>query len=126
MKKQNLFKISNNVQEYSNAFKTMGLNFQGEIPVFVDHKREDLLHNIKRINNEYSECYKTTLIYQFLCRRLFILVERKNWTTNGSLREYFSKKTDLSDISYEYLNKTLYDINYRQRKYWFTELNVKF
>jgi len=40
----------------------MGLNFQGEIPVFVDHKREDLLHNIKRINNEYSECYKTTPI----------------------------------------------------------------
>ncbi|TMR44558.1 hypothetical protein [Streptococcus pseudopneumoniae] len=64
MKKQNLFKISNNVQEYSNAFNTMGLNFQGEIPVFVDHKREDLLHNIKRINNEYSECYKTTPIYQ--------------------------------------------------------------
>lgn len=56
----------------------MGLNFQGEIPVFVDHKREDLLHNIKRINNEYSECYKTTPIYQFLCRRLFILIERKN------------------------------------------------
>lgn len=76
MKKQNLFKISNNVQEYSNAFNTMGLNFQGENPFFVDHKREDLLHNIKRINNEYSECYKTTLIYQFLCRRLFILVER--------------------------------------------------
>jgi len=100
----------------------MGLNFQGEIPVFVDHKREDLLHNIKRINNEYSECYKTTPISQFLCRRLFILIERKNWTTNGSLREYFSKKTDLSNISYEYLNKTLYDNNYRQRKCWFTKL----
>lgn len=64
MKKKNLFKILDNVQEYKNSFNALGLNYQGEIPIFVDIEREDLLHNIKRFNNEYSECFKPTPIYQ--------------------------------------------------------------
>ena len=35
---------------------------------------------------------------------------------NGQPREYFPKKTDLATISYEALNKALYDINHRPRK----------
>lgn len=39
-----------------------------------------------------------------------------NENANGLLREYFPKKTDLATISYEALNKALYDINHRPRK----------
>ena len=39
-----------------------------------------------------------------------------NENSNGLLREYFPKKTDLVAISDEALNKALYDINHRPRK----------
>ena len=39
-----------------------------------------------------------------------------NENSNGLLREYFPKKTDLATISDEALKKTLYDINHRPRK----------
>ena len=39
-----------------------------------------------------------------------------NENSNGLLREYFPKKTDLAAISDEALNKALYDINHRPRK----------
>jgi len=40
----------------------------------------------------------------------------RNENSNGLLREYFPKKTDLAAISDEALNKALYDINHRPRK----------
>ena len=40
-----------------------------------------------------------------------------NENANGLLREYFPKKMDLATISGETLNKALYDINHRPRKY---------
>jgi transposase insI for insertion sequence element IS30B/C/D len=40
-----------------------------------------------------------------------------NENANGLLREYFPKKTDLATISDEDLNRALYDINHRPRKY---------
>lgn len=39
-----------------------------------------------------------------------------NENSNGLLREYFPKKTDLAAISDEALKNALYDINHRPRK----------
>ena len=39
-----------------------------------------------------------------------------NENANGLPRDYFPKKMDLTTISYEALNKALYDINHRPRK----------
>ena len=40
-----------------------------------------------------------------------------NENANGLPKEYFQKKMDLTTISYEALNKALYDINHLPRKY---------
>lgn len=64
MKEKKLFKISNDIQEYSKYFNTIVLNSQDLIPIFIAPEREDLFHSVTRINDDYADYYKRRSIFK--------------------------------------------------------------